>query len=166
MTEIRDEKTSDSAAIRAVVKGAFKTAPQTSGTGAAVVDALRAAGALTVSLVAVENDEVVGHVAFSPVTIDGEACGWFGLGPVAVRPDRPGRGIGEMLIRRGLDRLMSMSANGCVVLGEPDYYRRFGFTSDPNLRYEDAPPEYFQRIVFKGVSPKGLIAYHSAFDAS
>jgi putative acetyltransferase len=165
MIEIRDEMSSDTAAIRATIELAFHTAAHSSGTEAAIVDALRNAGALTISMVALENGEIVGHVAFSAVTIDGNGRGWFGLGPVAVVPDEQRRGIGRMLIRRGLDRLRSMDAQGCVVLGEPDYYGRFGFASDPDLRYGDAPPQYFQRLVFKGAPPKGAVAYHAAFDS-
>jgi putative acetyltransferase len=166
MVGIRDERASDAAVIRAVVESAFETAPHSSGTEPSIIDALRAAGALSVSLVAVEEGDIVGHVAFSPVTIDGGAQGWFGLGPVAVRPDRQQRGIGDMLIRRGLERLMHTGANGCVVLGEPGYYGRFGFESDPALGYGNVPPGYFQRIVFKGPPPAGEVAYHSAFAAT
>lgn len=162
MIRLRDEQCSDIATIRATIECAFATAPHSSGTEAAIVDGLRVAGALTLSLVAVADDEIVGHVAFSPVNIDGESCGWFGLGPVAVRPDKQGCGIGELLIRRGLERLMKMEAHGCVVVGEPDYYRRFGFLRDPELRYGNVPAGYLQRIVFKGAAPKGIVEYHPA----
>ena len=84
---IRAEIPEDAAIIRAITSAAFEGAPHSSGTEAAIVDALRAAGALTVSLVAVQNGEIVGHVAFSPVTIDCKSTGWLGLGPVSVRPD-------------------------------------------------------------------------------
>lgn len=164
--EIRPEHFEDVDAIRAVTSAAFANAPHSSGTEAAIVDALRAADALAVSLVAVENGEVVGHVAFSPVTIDGEATGWFGLGPVSVRPDRQRGSVGQTLIRRGLDRLKRMGAEGCVVLGDPGYYEQFGFECDRELRYGDVPPEYFQRLVFKGAAPKGEVAYHPGFSAS
>lgn len=162
---VRDERPADAASIRTVIRAAFEGAPHSSGTEAAIVDALRNAGALTVSLVGVRNEEVIGHVAFSPVTIDAEATMWFGLGPVAVRPDQQGIGIGQALVRHGLNRLTSTGANGCVVLGDPRYYSRFGFTSDPDLRYGEAPPRYFQRILFAGRAPKGEVAYHRAFCA-
>jgi putative acetyltransferase len=163
---IRAEIPEDAAIIRAITSAASEGAPHSSGTEAAIVDALRAAGALTVSLVAVQNGEIVGHVAFSPVTIDCKSTGWFGLGPVSVRPDQQGAGIGQALIRHGLDQLRRMGAEGCVVLGDPRYYRRFGFTNDPELRYGDVPPEYFQQLLLKGVTPKGEVAYHPSFDAS
>ncbi len=163
---MRPERPEDADTIREVTRAAFEQAPHSSGTEAAIVDGLRAAGALVVSLVAVENEEVVGHVAFSPVTIDGAATGWFGLGPVSVRPDRQGAGIGQALIRQGLDRLRLMGAQGCVVLGEPDYYRRFGFENDAALRYPPAPPEYFLRLAFGTARPAGDVAYHVAFDGA
>jgi putative acetyltransferase len=104
-------------------------------------------------------------VAFSPVTINGEAVRWFGLGPVSVEPAMQRRGIGRALIRDGLERLRSAGAEGCVLLGDPAYYRRFGFVSDPKLRYGDVPPEYFQRLSFNGAEPEGEVAYHAGFDA-
>jgi len=164
--EIRPERPDDAAAIRAVTDAAFEGAPHSSGIEAAIVDALRAAGALTVSLVAVGDGDLLGHVAVSPVMIDGRSRGWFGLGPISVRPDRQRRGIGRALVWESLDRLRRKGADGCVVLGDPAYYSRFGFVSDPDLRFPDVPPEYFQRLVFRGVPPKGDVAYHDAFAAT
>src|SRR5688572_3089081 len=162
---IRVENVDDESAIRAVTAAAFKSAPQSSGTEAAIIDTLRDAGALTLSLVAEQQGRIVGHVAFSPVTINGEVGRWFGVGPVAVEPAQQRRGIGEALIRDGLERLRRMGAEGCVVLGDPAYYRRFGFVSDPELRYGEAPPEYFQRLSFTGIEPAGEVAYHVGFKA-
>jgi len=101
--------------------------PFSDDTEARVIDALRVAGALARSLVATQGGEVVGHVAFSPVTINGEAGDWYGLGPVSVWPDRQRRGIGQALIREGRRRLQGMGAGGCVLLGDPAYHARFGF---------------------------------------
>lgn len=162
---IRPETAEDAAAIRALTAAAFKGLPHSSGTEAAIVDALRDAGALTLSLVAEEQGRIIGHVAFSPVTINGEAGRWFGLGPVSVEPAMQRRGIGQALIREGLERLRSAVAEGCVLLGDPAYYRRFGFVSDPKLRYGDVPPEYFQRLSFNGAEPEGEVAYHAGFGA-
>jgi putative acetyltransferase len=162
---IRDEHAADIDAIRTITTEAFRPMPYSGGTEAAIIDALRDAGALSVSLVAVEGDGIVGHVAFSPVTISGASDKWYGLGPVSVRPDRQRIGIGQALIRAGLDRLKASKANGCVVLGNPGYYGRFGFASDPHLRYGLAPPEYFQRLVLNGVAPTGEVTYHAGFNA-
>ena len=162
--EFRDERPGEAEAIRAIVVAAFKDAPHSSGTESAIVDSLRQAGALTVSLVAVEAGEVVGHAAFSPVTIDCASVKWFGLGPVSVRPDRQRRGIGAALIGVGLERLRKQGAEGCVALGEPAYYERFGFQSDPDLRYGEVSPEYFQLLSFTGSVAHGGVAYHPAFE--
>ena len=147
-----------------MIAAAFLEAEHSGGNEARIVETLREAGSLTVSLVATENDRIVGHVAFSPVTIDGRSDGWFGLGPVAVVPDRQGDGIGSALIQAGLTQLRVQGSTGCVVLGEPAYYRRFGFGADPNLRLAGVPAEYFQALVFKEEPCSGLVKYHPAFD--
>jgi predicted N-acetyltransferase YhbS len=164
--QIRQERPEDASTIRALTDAAFKGMPFSDQTEAQVIDALRAAGALTVSLVAVEGDEIIGHVAFSPVKINGAVGDWYGLGPVSVWPDRQRTGIGQALIREGLQRLQSRSAGGCVLLGDPAYYRRFGFESDPDLHYPDAPPGAFQHLTLKGLRPSGAVRFHPAFDVS
>jgi putative acetyltransferase len=162
--QIRDERDEDAAAISRVTAAAFANAPHSSGTEARIVAALRQAGALTISLAAVSDDgRIVGHVAFSPVQIDGAAGRWYGLGPVSVTPDLQRQGIGGKLIREGLARLAAMNADGCVLLGDPLYYSRFGFVSDPALTYGGAPNPYFQRLVLKSEPPKGDVSYHPAF---
>jgi len=163
--DIRSERSGDAAEIRQVVTAAFADAPHSDGTEGAIVDALRADDALTVSLVAVADGRIVGHVAFSAVTIDASDVGWFGLGPVAVLPDRQKQGIGGALVRAGLDRLRNQGAMGCVVLGDPNYYGRFGFAADPQLRYPDAPAPYFMRLAFGPEIPAGRVAYHPGFAA-
>lgn len=166
MIALRPERDGDAAAIRALIAAAFLGAEHSSGTEGAIVDALRASDVLTISLVAEEDGVIVGHVAFSPVAIDGANLGWFGLGPVAVSPDHQRRGIGARLIEAGLAQLRDTGAQGCVVLGDPAYYARFGFESDPALAYPDVPAEYFQRLVLAGAAPKGEVAYHQSFAAS
>lgn len=161
---VRPEAPGDADAIRAITRLAFESAPHSDGTEAAIVDALRAADALTVSLVAEDDGELIGHAAFSPVSIEGEHGGWFGLGPVSVAPERQGQRIGTALIREGLELLKSSGARGCVVLGDPAYYGRFGFSSDHALRYGDIPPQYFQSLAFSEERPAGEVAYHPAFE--
>lgn len=164
--QIRPERPEDIDAVRSLTTAAFRDMLYSSQTEAAIVDALRGAGALTISLVAVQDSDVVGHVAFSPVTISDASKGWYGLGPVSVRPDQQRKGIGQALIHEGLNRLQRMEAHGCVVLGDPGYYSRFGFRSDPRLRYADASPEYFQCLAFTASVPRGEVAYHPGFSAS
>jgi len=164
--EIRPECADDADIIRGVTQAAFKFNDHSSGTEGAIIDALRDADALTISLVAVIDNETVGHIAFSPVTIEGEPPGWFGLGPVPVRPDLHKRGIGSALIREGLARLKQAGARGCVLVGDPAYYCRFGFENDPAMQYEDVPPEYFMRLAFDGSAPRGRVRFHAGFGAS
>lgn len=163
--QIRPERPEDATTIRALSDAAFKGMPFSDETEAAVIDALRAAGALTLSLVATKGDEILGHVVFSPVTINGEAGDWYGLGPVSVWPDHQRAGVGQALIREGLRRLQSLGAGGCVLLGNPAYYRRFGFESDPALYNPGAPPGAFQHLTLKGSRPAGEVRFHPAFDA-
>jgi putative acetyltransferase len=163
---IRNETAADVPAIRSLVRAAFADAPHSSGTEADIVDALRKDGALTVSLVADDDGKIIGHVALSPVTIGSEDIKWFGLGPLAVQADRRHRGIAQALVEAGLRQIQEIGAQGCVVLGDPAYYCRFGFESDLALRFEGVPPAYFQKLAFSSVRPTGVVRYHSAFHES
>ncbi|KZB56178.1 GCN5 family acetyltransferase [Thalassospira lucentensis] len=160
---IRDETEADIPAIHALLANAFATAPHSQQTEHLIVDALRDKGRLSLSLVAIEDDELVGCVAFSPVKIDGQESDWFGLGPVAVNPDRQGLGIGSELIQAGIARLRINDAAGCVVLGEPDYYSRFGFAPLPDLKLEGVPDQYFMARPLIDTIPAGNVDYDPAF---
>lgn len=163
---IRDERASDFDAITEITAAAFADCLHGNHTEQFIVKALRAAGALSVSLVAEEDGEVVGHIAFSPVRIEGEACGWYGLGPVSVRPDRQRRGIGSALIREGLERLKAAGGRGCLLVGEPGYYVRFGFGNLPGLVLEGVPPEVFMGLGFGEEIPRGTVVFHEGFGAT
>jgi len=117
---------------------------------------------LSASLVAILDDQVIGHVAISPVEWDG-GDRWFGLGPVSVDPRHQGRGVGAALIQRALDDIRIAGAAGCVVAGDSGYYSRFGFQSDPRWTYPGLPPEYFMALPFAPVTGAGVVRYHSAF---
>lgn len=160
---IRPELPQDAAAIRALTTAAFATAPHASGTEAQIIDDLRKAGDLHLSLVAEQDGRLVGHVAFSPAQIAG-ARGWVGLGPVSVLPDHQRAGVGSALIRAGLAQLKAGGVAGCVVLGDPGYYCRFGFARG-GLRYPGPPPEYFQQLAFLPDPPSGIVSYAPAFGA-
>ena len=160
---VRPEQTSDIDVIRTLTETAFRTAPHAAGTEHLIIDRLRAAGALTLSLVAEADGAIAGHVAFSPVTISDGSAGWYGLGPISVDPARQGEGIGTRLVREGLERLKALGAAGCVLLGDPAYYGRFGFSADPKLVLEGVAPEYFQRVAFSPVYGGGTVSYHPAF---
>lgn len=162
---IRAERPDDRPSIRALTAAAFADVEHSRQTEVAILDALSAAGALTLSLVAERDGQIIGHVAFSPAQIDGEDSGWFGLGPVSVTPSLQRSGIGSSLINAGLEALAGRGAQGCVVLGDPGYYGRFGFTPDHALRYPGPPPEYFQSRVLLGSPAAGEVTYHAAFAA-
>ncbi len=162
---IRNETKSDIEAIAEVTKTAFMTCPYGAHTEQFITNALRAAGALTVSLVAEIDGNVVGHVAFSPVTISDGSPDWYGLGPVSVLPQHQRQGIGTALIREGLSLLKARGGKGCVLVGEPAYYQRFGFRNLPTLTLEGVSPEVFLALPFDDQIPQGAVVFHSAFSA-
>ncbi len=160
---IRHETPDDGPAIAAVVERAFTDHPHGSGTEAAIVRALRAADALVVSLVAEMEGQVRGYAAASAVQVAGQSTSWHGLGPVAVEPAVQGQGIGSWLIAECLAQLRRKASSGCVVLGEPGYYGRFGFKAASGLVYPGPPSEFFMALPFKSCVPQGVVAYHEAF---
>jgi putative acetyltransferase len=161
--EIRNEMPADARAIEAVTISAFRNAPHAGHNEQFIVSALREAGQLTISLVAVAEGKVIGHVAVSPVSLSEGAPGWCGLGPISVLPEYQRRGVGARLMREALRTLRQKGAAGCVVLGEPAYYGRFGFLADPALVFPGVPPEYFQVLAFGSLKPRGVVSYHAAF---
>jgi len=161
---VRPEREGDCAAISAVTTAAFAGHPYSDQTEPLIIERLRAAGALSHSLVAEDEGEVIGHIAFSPVTITPAVNGWYGLGPVSVRPDRQGRGIGSELTRRGLERLRDAGAAGCVVVGEPEFYGKFGFRNEADLVFPGCAPQYFMALTLSGAMVSGTVAYHPAFE--
>jgi putative acetyltransferase len=130
---IRNETDADVSAISDVTVAAFKTLEISNHTEQFIIAALRAANALAVSLVAEMDGRVIGHIAFSPVTISDGTQNWYGLGPVSVLPEYQRQGIGKALIREGLSRLKDMNAQGCCLVGHPDYYRKFWFKNVRDL---------------------------------
>jgi putative acetyltransferase len=160
---VRAETPGDIAAIRAVTVAAFLDAPHGAHNEQFIIEALRESGMLTLSLVAEIDAAVVGHVAISPVTVADGASGWFGLGPVSVAPAHQQQGIGSRLVRDALRRIRDSGAGGCVVLGDPDYYSRFGFKPEACLVLPDVPPENFQVLSFHPILPRGVVTYHAAF---
>ena len=156
---IRPESNDDHDAIRSLTARAFAGRPYSDGTEPRVIDALRDAGALVLSLVAVRGDDVVGHIAFSPVGPD-----WFALGPVAVEPALQGRGVGSQLIEAGLQQLRGRGAQGCVLLGDHRYYGRFGFVVAPDLAPTRYPGEHFQILAFGASRPDRRVAFHPALE--
>ena len=162
---IRDEVDADAAGIAEVTAAAFKTLAISNHTEQFIIEALRAAKALAVSLVAELDGKIVGHVAFSPITISDNAPNWYGLGPVSVLPEYQRQGIGTALIQEGLARLHRLNASGCCLVGHPEYYRRFGFENLAGLVLEGVPPEVFFALPFIAPPPRGVVHFHAAFMA-
>ena len=162
---IRNEIDADVSAITEVTVAAFKTLEISNHTEQFIIEALRVAKALTVSLVAEVDGRVIGHIAFSPLTISDGTRNWYGLGPVSVLPSYQRQGIGKALIREGLSRLKDMNAQGCCLVGHPDYYRKFGFKNMPGLMHEGVPQEVFFALSFDGRTPQGTVAFHEGFKA-
>ena len=160
--EIRPERSADASAIRAVHAAAFPSAAE-----ADLVDALRAAGAGAVSQVAVAAEAIVGHVLLSPVSIPGV----LGLAPIAVFPGAQRAGVGTALMRGALARARTQGAAAIVLVGEPAYYRRFGFVPARafGLRCKWAGTEeaFMALELVPGAleGRRGLVSYHPAFDA-
>jgi putative acetyltransferase len=161
---IRHETPADLPAVRAVNEAAFEA-----GAEAALVDALRENGKITLSLVAAIEGEVVGHILFSDIEMEpgGTAARILGLAPMAVLPDRQGRGVGSALVRRGIEDCRELGYRGVVVLGHPDFYPRFGFS--PASRHGitsiyDAPDEAFMALALGDAElPKGRALYQPEF---
>lgn len=162
---IRAEQAGDGSAIYDLVKRAFAPMPFSEGDEQDLVDALRDDGDLVLSLVAVDLDgTVVGHIGFSPVTIDHATCGWFQMAPVSVTPELQHKGIGSALIKAGLEQLRGQDARGVAVVGNPVYYERFGFAASPGLAplsEHDRP--YFRAMVLSGEMQAGTLRYAKAF---
>lgn len=162
---IRKETTSDMEAITQVTIAAFKTLPISNNTEQFIIKALRAAGALTLSLVAEMDGRVVGHIAFSPVTISDGSRDWYGLGPASVLPDYHKQGIGKSLVNAGLSLLKDMGGKGSALVGDPNYYDRFGFKNYSELTHDGVPQEVFLALPFTEKVPKGTVVFHEGFSA-
>lgn len=158
---IRNEEEGDRDQVREILCSAFPTEAESK-----LVDALQANGKAVISLVAVRDDEVLGHIMFSPVstTPPNEARG-VGLAPVAVSPAVQSQGFGSQLIREGLRRCADLQYDYAVVLGSPEYYGRFGFkkASDFSLQNEYGADDAFMVICFSGREPRGLVKYAPEF---
>jgi putative acetyltransferase len=163
--EVRAEHAGDEKAIYDLTERAFAPMPFSQGNEQDLVNMLRDHDALTLSLVAKQYDKIAGHIAFSPAFPDDGSDGWFALGPVSVEPESQKLGVGSQLIRHGLNILRERDAIGCILVGNPDYYERFGFEAAPESCPDGEPSEYFQMIVFQGQKPEQIIHFHKLFHA-
>jgi putative acetyltransferase len=176
-TTIRPEVAADEAAIRRVNVEAFRDHPFSRQTEHLIVEALRAADALEVSLVAELNGEVVGHIAFSRARIGdaddardarggGVAGGpgdWYLLGPVAVLPEHQRHGTGSRLVEAGIAALRARGAGGCLLVGDPAFYSRLGFVRASGVTWPGVPPENLLWLPLAGPLPAGDVSFNEAF---
>ncbi|RLD11079.1 MAG: GNAT family N-acetyltransferase [Chloroflexota bacterium] len=162
---IRNEEKKDKIAVRAVNAAAFETTAE-----AELVDALRVQAHPIISLVAEENGEIIGHIMFSPVSLEGHPnLKAMGLGPLAVIPEHKRESTGAALVRAGLERCKEQGFDAVVVLGHPLYYPAFGFL--PSTRFGinceyDVPAEAFMALELQPGTldgKTGIIKYHPAF---
>jgi putative acetyltransferase len=166
---IRDERSEDAPAIRAVLEAAFPEVVE-----ADLVDRLRATCQDRISLIAVEDNQVLGHILFTPVAIDrsdGPIIG-SGLAPMAVIPEFQRKGIGSALVRAGIDRLRRSGCSFVVVVGHPEYYPRFGFvaasTYAVGCQWDGIPDEAFMILVLQSSITSqlaGVAKYRPEFDS-
>ena len=168
MIQVRLEEPQDIISVRIINEQAFEQPAE-----ADIVDNLRLSCPEALSLVAVDEDQVVGHIFFTPATVENEngTIEGMGLAPMAVLPERRRQGIVSALVRRGLEILHDCGCPFVIVLGHPEYYSRFGF--EPASKYglkcqwEEVPDEAFMVLVFdedamQGVS--GVARYRDEFD--
>ena len=168
MITIRPEQPNDIVAVRAINETAFDGPAE-----AAVVDSLRTACPDALSLVAVEDDRIVGHIFFSPAFVSAgkEATRGMGLAPMAVLPERQRQGVGSLLVRAGIEALRERNCPFIIVLGHPEYYPRFGFVPASqhglSCQWDGVPDEAFMALILDegamaGVS--GTARYRDEFD--
>ncbi|KAE8138940.1 acyl-CoA N-acyltransferase [Aspergillus pseudotamarii] len=163
---IRPETRNDESAINEVTLAAFMNAEHTDHNEQIIIRNLRNANQLSISLVAEDErtNNILGHVAVSPVKISDGSESWYGLGPISVLPQHQGNGIGSLLVEHIITDLQSRHAAGCVVLGNPNYYTRFGFRAEPSLQLPGVPQEYFMALTWCQPTPTGTVSFHKAFE--
>lgn len=163
---VRREGYADRTAIADVIDKAFCGKPYADGDESELVDKLRQQNALSVSLVAELDGTIVGHIAFSLATPSDGSEGWYALGPLAVLPEYQGMGIGSQLVWCGLKAIAELDANGCILVGDVEYYRRFGFELSHSNVPHGEPPDHFMVKLLAGSLPQGPISFHEAFESA
>lgn len=157
----RTERPGDGDEIDEVVYTAFGREDE-----ADLVWDLREQGAISLSQVAEYEGAIIGHLALSPVLINGEDIGWLGLAPVSVWPDCQRQGVATAMIQAALDSANELDWAGVVLLGDPNFYRRFGFKPARELGLTCSYPnadDVFMALALKRPAPSGLVTYHPAF---
>ncbi|MEZ6852923.1 GNAT family N-acetyltransferase [Halodesulfovibrio aestuarii] len=167
---LKDELPNDVDRISQIQYAAFKGHPMhkpgAEPTEHRIVERLRASNALSLSLLAEENGEAIGHIAMSPAIVGEAGQGWYLLGPVGVIPSRQGAGIGSALVREALQQMRKKGAKGVVLVGDPEFYTRFGFKGIAGLTYAGVPDQFVLGLSFSDKEPQGEIIAHDAFNVS
>lgn len=160
---IRSEQPSDYDAIYDITKRAFAPMPFAGGNEQDLINALRDNDALIISLVALIGTEIVGHIAFSEAFPINEAGGYYALGPVAVDPRLQRSGIGSALINAGIDMLRKRGAACCILIGNTNYYKRFGFKAAPHLCPDGEPSDHYMILPLGNKNPDSVAGFHPLF---
>lgn len=167
---IRAEKTTDIEPINQLILLAFANHPhQDPNLGVTehlIVQNLRQSAALTISLVAEYQAQIIAHVAFSPIQVNHQKSNYHVMAPVSVLPEFQNCGVGTQLIKNGLIKLQQFNSDGCVVLGDPEYYQRFGFHHNHKFSAKGAPKPYFMAQSFTDhhhLNNAAEITFHEAF---
>jgi putative acetyltransferase len=163
--QIRPEETADAGGIESVTLAAFAHHPFSHQTEQFIVRELRLARVLTLSMVAVMNGNIVGHIAYSPVSFEDGTPGWLGVGPLSVAPKLQRQGIGKALVERSLEIIRARAIHGCVLVGPSEYYNRFGFQAVGDIVHPGVPPQYVLSLLLAGPQPRGIVTFHKAFEA-
>jgi len=161
--KIRQEAAGDEAAIAQVTEAAFAGKPYASGDEADLPERLRDAGALVLSLVAVERKQIIAHVCLSPATVGGEK--WLSLGPLSVLPNKQGQGIGSALVSTAVGIAQAYGRGGVVLMGDPKFYGRLGFEQTSDVTFNGSETRHLQVYPF-GETPLGAAVFHEAFGES
>lgn len=163
---IRTETENDFRAIHDLTKRAFQGKRYSDGTEQDLINNLRADGALTLSFVAEQDRIIVGHVALSPAFASDGSTGWYALGPIAVEPARQRQGIGGKLINEAMFCLTAMTAKGCIVIGDTNYYSRHGFVPRPDLAPKGEPAEHYMVRHLVDGTPDCVVSFHPILQTS
>ncbi len=161
--KLRQENSTDHEVIRDLTELAFRDMAFADGDEQDVIDRLRLCGALSLSMIAEVDGKVVGHIAFSPATLTDGSSPWFALGPVSVLPSLQRQGVGSALIEAGLAHIQDTGALGCILTGNPLYYRRFGFELAPQNVPANESEKYFMLKFLRVTQPAGSFGFHAAF---
>lgn len=160
---IRPERVEDHEAIYDITKRAFAPMPYADGDEQELIGRFRNAGVLALSLVAEKDGKMVGQITFTPAFAADGSAGWFALGPVSAEPELKHQGIGSQLIQAGIAWLKEQNAAGCILIGNPAYYSRFGFLPFPDLTPEGMPAEYYQILPLGAAQPDVVVGFHPLF---